>query len=457
MQPVGDQRTPAPVEEVREGAEEVCRQLQQAGYEALFAGGCVRDLALGVAPVDFDIATSARPADVAALFPRTVPVGVHFGVTLVVTDKGSFEVTTFRSDGDYLDHRRPSQVTFSDARGDAARRDFTINGMFLDPRSDAVIDYVGGQQDLAAGIVRAIGNPEDRFREDRLRMIRAVRFAAKLRSTIEPATLTAVKSSAPKILDISWERIGDELRKILADGEASRAVVLLSETGLLEKILPEVQAMHGVEQSPEHHPEGDVFTHTRLCLAGLEEGHDDALRLAVLLHDVAKPRCAERGKDGRIRFHGHCELGSQMAREICERLRFSNALRDKVGWLVANHLRHLNARKMRLSTLKRFLAEPLFDDLLELIRVDAMAGSGDLDLWHFLKNRKAELSQEDVAPKPLLRGGDLLALGYLAGPGMREILDAIYDAQLEHAFEQADDARRWVLQTFPPPTKTRVE
>ena len=368
----------------------------------------------------------------------------------MVTDKGSFEVTTFRSDGDYLDHRRPSQVTFSDAQGDAARRDFTINGMFLDPRSRTVIDYVGGQEDLAAGIVRAIGDPEARFREDRLRMIRAVRFAARLRSTIEPATLKAIKSRAPKILDIAWERIGDELRKILADGEASRALCLLSETGLLEKILPEVQAMQGVEQSPDHHPEGDVFTHTRLCLAGLDDGHDDALRLAVLLHDVAKPLCADHGEDGRIRFHGHCERGSQMAREICERLRCSNAVRDKVGWLIANHLRHLNARKMRVSTLKRFLAEPLFDDLLELIRIDALAGAGDLDLWHFLKNCRAELSQAEVAPEPLLRGGDLLAMGYKAGPGMREILDAIYDAQLEQVFEDGEGARRWVLDAFPP-------
>lgn len=446
-----EQRTPASSSELRQEAEEVCRRLHEAGYEALFAGGCVRDLTLGLDPIDFDIATSARPDDVAALFPRTVPVGAHFGVTLVVMEKASFEVTTFRSDGDYLDHRRPSQVTFSDARGDAARRDFTINGMFLDPRSGDLIDYVDGQKDLAAGVVRAIGDPEERFREDRLRMMRAVRFSARFRATIEPATFAAVQASAPQILDIAWERIGDELRKILADGEAARALTLLDQTGLLERILPEVHAMKGVEQSPEHHPEGDVFTHTRLALASLEADHDDALCLAVLLHDIAKPLCAESGKDGRIRFHGHCERGGVMAREICERLRYSNAIRDKVGWLVTNHLRHLDARQMRVSTLKRFLAEPFFDDLLELIRIDALAGSGDLELWHFLRNCREEFSQAGVAPPPILRGRDLLALGYTAGPGMREILDAIYDAQLEQIFQDEEGARHWVLQAFPPP------
>lgn len=450
MQSGGEEKAPVSSGEVRRGAEDVCRRLHQAGYEALFAGGCVRDLGLGTDPVDFDIATSARPDDVAALFPRTVPVGVRFGVTLVVTAKGAFEVTTFRSDGDYLDHRRPSQITYSDARGDAARRDFTINGMFLDPRTNEVIDYVGGQADLAAGLIRAIGDPEERFREDRLRMIRAVRFAAKLRATIDPPTFAAVQSKAPRILDIAWERVGDELRKILADGEASRALTLLSETGLLAKILPEVEALHGVAQSPDHHPEGDVFVHTCLCVAGLDEGHDDALRLAVLLHDVAKPLCAEVGEDGRIRFHGHCERGGEMAREICERLRCSNAVRDKVGWLVTNHLRHLNAREMRLSKLKRFLAEPFFDDLLELIRIDALAGSGDLDLWHFLKNQQAEMSLAEVAPDPLVRGADLLAMGYVAGPGMREILDATYDAQLEGVFLETEGARAWVLREFPP-------
>jgi len=448
MQSGGEEKVPVSSGEVRKGAEEVCRRLHEAGYEALFAGGCVRDLGLGTEPVDFDIATSARPDDVAALFSRTVPVGARFGVTLVVTEKGAFEVTTFRSDGDYLDHRRPSQITYSDARGDAARRDFTINGMFLDPRTDEIIDYVGGQADLAAGLVRAIGDPEERFREDRLRMIRAVRFAAKLRSTIDPPTLAAVQAKAPKILDIAWERIGDELRKILADGEASRALALLSETGLLARILPEIEAMQGVAQSPDHHPEGDVFTHTRLCVAGLEEGHDEALRLAVLLHDVAKPLCAETDGDGRIRFYGHCERGGEMARKICERLRYSNAVRDKVSWLVTHHLRHLNARQMRLSTLKRFLAEPFFDDLLELIRIDTLAGSGNLDLWHFLKNQQREMSSAEVAPEPLVRGADLLALGYKAGPGMREILDATYDAQLEGVFLEAKSARAWVLQEF---------
>lgn len=437
--------------EVREAAVEVVQRLQKAGHDALFAGGCVRDIELGREPADFDIATAARPSDVEALFPRTVAVGARFGVILVVTEAGSFEVATFRSDGDYHDNRRPSQVTYSDARGDAQRRDFTVNGMFLDPVSGEVLDYVGGRKDLAAGVIRAIGDPFARFAEDRLRLLRAVRFAARLGAKIEPLTFAALCEMAPTIVDIAWERIGDEILKILAEGQAAVGLDLLSETGLLGVVLPEVEAMHDVEQSPDHHPEGDVFVHTRLCVAGLQpQKHDAALRLATLLHDVAKPLCSNRSQDGQIRFYGHCEKGEEMAREICERLRLSNAVRDKTAWLVRNHLRHLDAPQMRIATLRRFLSEEHFPDLLELIRLDVLAGSGDLGAWEFLHGKFEEFSRDEVKPAPLLRGQDLLELGYSPGPRLGEILDGAFDAQLEGEFTDSLEARTWVLAKYPP-------
>lgn len=435
----------------------VVRVLQEAGHEALFAGGCVRDLELGLRPGDYDIATSARPDDVCELFPRTVPIGAKFGVILVVTAAGSFEVATFRSDGDYHDHRRPSQVTYSDARGDAERRDFTINGMFCDPLTGEVHDFVGGRADLAARRIRAIGDPRARFDEDRLRLLRCVRFAARLDAEIEEETWAALCEMAAGITEIAGERIGEEIRKMLLEeegGRVVRALDLLAESGLLEAVLPEVAVMRGVEQSPEHHPEGDVFVHTRLLLAQFEAGHEEALRFAALLHDIAKPVCAERSNDGRIRFHGHCERGEEMVHEIFRRLRFSNALRDKVSWLVRHHLRHLDARRMRVATLRRFLAEEHFPDLLELIRLDALAGSGDLEDWQFLRTKLDDFSREELKPAPLLRGRDLLDVGYQPGPSMKSVLNAAYDAQLEGRIADIEEARRWVLANHPPESKS---
>ena len=299
-------------------------RLRSAGHEALFAGGCVRDLLLEREPEDYDVATSAKADEVEALFDRTVGVGAQFGVVKVLGGAGETEVATFRSDGSYLDHRRPSEICFTDAKGDASRRDFTINGMFLDPTSGDVLDFVGGRQDLAAGVIRAIGDPGDRIAEDRLRLLRAVRFAARFGFRIEAETWQSLKSRASSIRDIAWERIGDEITKILREGEARRGFELLADSGLLEFVLPEVAAMRGVEQSPDHHPEGDVFVHTMMCLEKLDpKVHGGALALAVLLHDVAKPMTAETRPDGRITFYGHCEKGAEVARDVCRRLRQS--------------------------------------------------------------------------------------------------------------------------------------
>ncbi len=435
---------------LRREAERVVERLRRAGHEALFAGGCVRDLLLGRDPGDYDVATSARASEVEALFSRTVGVGAQFGVIKVLGEVGDTEVATFRSDGPYVDHRHPSEVSFCDAEGDALRRDFTINGMFLDPETDEIIDFVGGRRDLAAGIVRAIGDPDARFDEDRLRLLRGVRFAARFGFEIEDATWRSIVAHAETICDIAWERIGDEIVKILGDGAARRGFELLSDSRLLDAVLPEIAAMRGVEQSPEHHPEGDVFVHTLLCLEKLEPWHDAALRLAVLLHDVAKPLTAERREDGRITFHGHCEQGEELARGICRRLRQSNETTDEVCWLVRHHLRHRDARQMRVATLKRFLGEPWIESLLELVRIDVSSGSGDLDTWRFCVERRAALSEEDVRPDPLLRGRDLIELGYAPGPGFKDLLDAALDAQLEGAFHDTDSARRWILEHHPP-------
>ncbi len=435
---------------VRAAAERVVRRLREAGYEALFAGGCVRDLLLGIEPEDYDVATSAPGEEVQRLFPRTVPVGVQFGVVLVLEDGEQIQVATFRRDDVYLDHRHPVSVRFSDERGDAERRDFTINGMFLDPLTGEVRDWVGGREDLRRGVIRAIGDPFARFDEDRLRLLRAIRFAARFNYTIEPATWDAICKLAKTIVGIAWERIGDEIVKILREGGARRGFELLSESGLLAVLLPEVEALRGVEQSPDHHPEGDVFTHTMLCLEKLEPRHGEALALAVLLHDVGKSACMERRPDGRVTFHGHCERGAEMTLEIARRLRRSRETAERAAVLVEQHLRHLQAPTMRLATLRRFLAQPHIDDLLELVRIDALSGSGDLTTYEFCVKKKDELAREERLPEPLLRGRDLIDLGYRPGPRFREILERAFDAQLEGELDSTEAARAWALRHHPP-------
>ena len=430
-------------------ATELVRRLRAAGHEAYLAGGCVRDRLLGREPLDYDVATSAAPEAVQALFPRTIPVGVQFGVVLVVAGGMPVEVATFRSDAAYVDGRRPSAVHFGSAREDALRRDFTINALFLDPLTGDVVDFVGGQADLRAGIIRAIGDAHARIGEDRLRMLRAVRLAARLGFTIEPTTLEAICAASPTVTDMAAERIGDEIVKIVTEGAARRGFELLAETGLLAAVLPEVTRMQGVEQSPDYHPEGDVFRHTLLAIEQLRAGASETLALGLLLHDVGKPVTAARRSD-RITFYGHATVGAEMAVAICQRLRRSRATWERVAYLVSHHLRLVDAPEMRLSTLKRMFRHEGFDELLALARMDALASNKDLRYVAFCEQRRAELAREDIRPPRLLGGDDLIALGHRPGPRLGEILRALEEAQLEGEVTNRADAERFVRGRFPP-------
>lgn len=429
-------------------ARRIAARLREAGYTAYLAGGCVRDRLLGIEPKDFDVATDAPPETVQRLFERTVPVGVQFGVVLVLLEGYHFEVATFRADAAYLDGRRPVSVRFSSPFEDATRRDFTINGMFLDPETDEVIDYVGGQDDLRAGVIRAIGDPAARLYEDRLRMLRAVRFAARFGFTIEPATFDAIRAAAPHLGDIAWERIGEEIVRTLREGNARRGFELLDAAGLLPVVLPEVAALKGVAQSPDYHPEGDVFTHTLLLLAELNHP-SETLALGALLHDVAKPRTAQH-QEQRITFYGHCEIGAEMSVAICQRLRRSRDVWERVAWLVANHLRIIHAQEMRVSTLKRFLAQDGIGELLELARIDALASNKDLRNVDFCRAKQREFGAAQLKPSPLIRGRDLLALGLEPGPRFREILNAVEEAQLESRLTSREQALAWVRDQYLP-------
>ena len=426
-------------------ARALARTLREAGFVAYFAGGCVRDRLLGVEPGDYDIATDAHVDDVRRLFAKTVPVGAKFGVILVVADGDPFEVATFRADAPYIDGRRPSAVRFTSAEEDAQRRDFTINGMFLDPENDSVIDHVGGQRDLQAGVIRAIGDAQERLREDRLRMLRGVRFAARFGFEMESETHQAICRASHLITEMAWERIGDEVVKTLIDGppgSARRAFELLDSTGLLAAILPEIRAMQGVEQSPDYHPEGDVFVHTLGLLERLDHP-SETLALGALLHDVAKPTCAVR-RDHRITFYGHCEVGAEMAEDVCKRLKRSRHTRERVGFLVRHHLRHLQAPQMRAATLKRFLATDGIDELLELARLDALASNGDLRSYEFCRDRLAELGSALIAPPPLLTGRDLITAGLSPGPAFGDLLRDVRDAQLEGEVSTRSEALDWL-------------
>jgi putative nucleotidyltransferase with HDIG domain len=424
----------------------IVKRLREEGYESYLAGGCVRDFLLNKTPQDYDIATSARPEDVQRIFPRTIPVGAQFGVVLVMLDGQSFEVASFRFDGPYLDGRRPSQVRYGTLQEDILRRDFTINGMVYDPIENRVIDLVEGKRDLAKRCIRAIGNPRQRFEEDRLRMVRAIRFAASLNFDIDSLTLDAIKQSAASIPQISSERIGEEITRILTEGGARRGFELLDETGLLPIILPEIEQMKGVEQSPEHHPEGDVFKHTLLTLSFLEKP-TETLAYGCLLHDVGKPVCVRKEAD-RITFYGHTDRGAAMAEAILKRLKRGRAVWERVAYLVKNHLRHTQAPKMRLSTLKRFLREEGIDELLELARIDALSSSGDLQYYHFCQEQRSQMQEEEIRPEPLLRGTDLIEMGYIPGPIFAEILRQVEDAQLGGELTSRQAAIDWVKQKY---------
>ena len=425
----------------------VIAKLRSSGHQAFLVGGCVRDVLLGTHPKDFDIATDARPDRIMSLFPNSGEVGAHFGVVLVRDDFAQVEVATFRSDDDYADGRRPTSVHFeSDPRQDVLRRDFTINGLLLDPENDEVLDYVDGQADLARRVIRAIGEPSLRFREDHLRMLRAVRFAARLGFEIEPATLAAIRQDHALIATVSAERKRDELARILIEGGARRGFELLDETGLLSEILPEIAAMKGVEQPPQFHPEGDVWVHTLMLLEGM---HNPSLTLALgaLLHDVGKPstfRIAER-----IRFDGHVEAGVAIAHQILTRLRYSNDEIEQVEALVANHMKFMDLPKMRESTLKRFLRMPRFLEHLELHRLDCMASNQRFESYELARRKLNEFPDEHLKPAPLVTGGDLIAAGYHPGPIFSTILTAVEDAQLEGRIHSPGEGLALVREMFP--------
>jgi poly(A) polymerase len=455
-------------------ATEIIQTLRQRGSQAYLVGGCVRDLLLQREPADYDIATSATPALVMEVFPDSYGVGAQFGVVLVPlhpvdragpersrsvveppggglhNGKGNtIEVATFRSDHGYSDGRRPDEVRFSQhPQEDVVRRDFTINGMMLDPASGEVLDFVGGRDDLAAGIVRAIGDPAQRFAEDKLRMLRAVRFAARFGFEIEASTFAAIERAAHEINVVSRERVRDELTKMLTEGHGRRAFLLLEESGLLKGVLPEISAMKGVQQPPEFHPEGDVFAHTLLLLENLPTPCPSTLAWGALLHDVGKPATFRVAPD-RIRFDNHVDVGVKIAEEICERLRFSNHDTAQILALVDNHMRFSHATRMNQSTLKKFLRMPAFDEHMALHRADSLASHRNLSTYTFVQHKLAEIPPEKIRPKPLVTGDDLIAAGYAPGPEFRKILDAVENAQLEGSLSSHETAMEFVKAKFP--------
>jgi len=490
-------------------ATEIVRTLRSHGFQAYFNGGCVRDLILWREPADYDVSTDATPQQVMRIFPRALAVGAQFGVVLVPSEpsttkdtrehegehdsgtesfrervlpgtmggsgknrylflpsslRKSVEVATFRCDIGYSDGRHPDEVRFTkDPREDVQRRDFTINGMLLDPLASGsngprsassevaignVLDFVGGREDLKAGLIRAIGEPSRRFAEDKLRMLRAVRFAARFEYKIEPATFTAIQKLAPQIYQVSHERVRDELTKMLTEGRARLAFLLLDESGLLREVLPEVSAMKGVEQPPQFHPEGDVFVHTLLLLEKLPAGCAKTLAWGALLHDVGKPATFRVAPD-RIRFDGHVDVGVKIAEAICRRLRFSNDETEQIVALVDNHMRFAQIRQMNESTLKKFLRMPKFDEHLEVHRLDALSSNKILDFYDYARERLESMPPEAIRPKPLVSGDDLIAAGYAPGPQFKKILDAVEDAQLEGRVATHQAAMELVRAEFP--------
>jgi poly(A) polymerase len=448
------------------------RTLRERGHKAYLVGGCVRDLLLGREPADYDVTTDATPAEVMRIFPETYAVGAQFGVVLVpppgsdvasnvssetcrdvtcyVSPKANVvEVATFRRDIGYSDGRHPDEVRFSkDPREDVERRDFTINGLLLDPITNEVLDFVGGRKDLDAGIVRTIGDPERRFAEDKLRMLRAVRFAARFGYAIEPKTLQAIQKLASQIHQVSRERVRDELSKILTEGHARQAFLLLDETGLLHEVLPEIEAMKGVDQPPQFHPEGDVFVHTLLLLDKLPHPCPVTLAWGALLHDVGKPATFRVAPD-RIRFDGHVDVGVKIAEEICGRLRFSNGQTKQILALVDNHMRFAQVQRMKESTFKRFVRMPRFDEHLQLHRMDCLSSHGNLASYNFTSEKIASMPLAAIRPEPLITGDNLIAAGYKPGPRFKEILSAVEDGQLEGRLHSRDEAMTFVGSEFP--------
>lgn len=436
----------------RDLANSICETLEQHGHRAFLVGGCVRDLLLGRPPADYDVATDATPERVSQLFPDSVTVGARFGVILVPRDGLKVEVATFRRDLGYSDGRHPDEVVYATKpEDDVSRRDFTINGLLMRYNSGEVLDFVGGQADLRAGIIRAIGVPSRRFAEDKLRMLRAVRFAARFAYQIEPGTFAAIQRGAPEINVVSAERIREELTKLLTEGAARRGFELLDASGLLRELLPEVSALEGVQQPPEYHPEGDVWIHTRMMLEGLPAGVSPTLAWGVLLHDIGKPatfRPASETGD-RIRFDSHVEVGLRMAGEICRRLKFSNEESEQVEALVRNHMKFKDVAQMRASTLKRFVRLPAFEEHLELHRLDCQASHGRFDAYDAIRTFLAETPPEQVRPARLLTGDDLREMGYAPGPAFQRILGALEEGQLGGNVLTREQAIEFVRKHYP--------
>ncbi len=435
----------------RELANSICERLRSHGHEALLVGGCVRDILLGRKAADYDVATDATPDEVMALFPESVAVGAQFGVIAVPRDGLKVEVATFRADVGYSDGRHPDRVVYArTAKEDVQRRDFTINGLLMRHDTGEVLDYVGGQGDLRAGIIRAIGEPDRRFREDKLRLLRAARFAARFGFIIEPATFGAIRGHAGEITQVSAERVRDELTKLLTEGAARRGFELLEQTSLLEAVLPEVAALKGVEQPPQFHPEGDVWIHTRLMIEQLPAGASPTLAWGVLLHDVGKPATFKSAVEtgDRIRFDGHVDVGVRMAHDITRRLRFSNDDAEQIVALVANHMKFKDVEQMRAATLKRFLRLPRFEEHLDLHRLDCLSSHRRLESYGFVRRTLAETPAELIRPPRLLTGDDLLEMGYRPGPLFSEILRSVEDAQLEGQLKSEEEAKNYVQGEF---------
>lgn len=435
----------------RELANSICETLRRNGYQAFLVGGCVRDLLLQREPADYDVTTDATPERVMELFPESIAVGAQFGVILIPRDGMKVEVATFRSDVGYSDGRHPDKVVFSSTpEEDVKRRDFTINGLLMRPESHEILDFVGGRADLQAHVIRAIGDPEQRFTEDKLRMLRAIRFAARFGYEIEPKTFAAIYKHAPEIHQVSAERIREELTKLLTEGDARRGFELLDESGLLQQVLPEISSMKGVEQPPQYHPEGDVWIHTRLMIEGLPAGTSPTLAWGILLHDVGKPptfrSAAETGD--RIRFDNHVSVGVRMADAICKRFKFSNEDTEQILALVDNHMKFKDVEQMRSSTLKRFVRMPHFDEHLELHRLDCLSSHRHLEAYNFVRRLIEETPVEQIRPPRLLTGNDLLEMGYKAGPRFSQVLNALEDAQLEGQVHTVEQARKFIKDQF---------
>ncbi|HVC44104.1 MAG TPA: CCA tRNA nucleotidyltransferase [Candidatus Binataceae bacterium] len=429
----------------------IVERLRTAGFKAFLAGGCVRDRVLGVTPKDYDIATDARPDAVQRLFDHTVAVGARFGVIMVVLGDHHFEVATFRADAGYRDGRHPDAVRFGTIEDDVQRRDFTIGGMYFDPSSGRVIDLVGGLRDLRAGVIRAIGDVGLRFAEDHLRMLRAVRFAARLDFAIEPATWAAICLSAPAITHIAAERVGEEVVMIMTEGGAARGLELLAESGLAAVVMPEILDLPGCDQPANFHPEGNVWRHTRLMLSMLARGCSETLAFGTLLHDIAKPRCFAREASGKMTYYGHTDIGAEMAVEMMRRMRRSRFVQERVAYLVRDHLRLCMAPRMRPATLKRMVAEEGFDELLELALRDALASSSYLGFYHLCRRELAALGTVAERAPRLIGGDDLIAMGFVPGPAFKTILREVDDLQLDGVLATREQALDYVRDHHPAP------